>query len=59
MHGGRSSCRSIVENDQQVGESKNLIACTKCKEDKPDIEFLEANGRGRGPGGRYKLSTAE
>ncbi len=31
-----------------------MIKCSRCKIEKPDIEFLEANGRGKGPEGRYK-----
>lgn len=30
-----------------------MIICKRCKKQKPDVEFLEANGRGRGPGGRF------
>lgn len=29
------------------------ITCTRCKKDAPEFEFLEANGAGRGPGGRF------
>jgi hypothetical protein len=31
-----------------------MITCTRCKKPRPNIEYLEANGKGRGPGGRYK-----
>jgi micrococcal nuclease len=30
-----------------------MIKCKRCKQSKDDIEFLEANGIGRGPGGRF------
>lgn len=30
-----------------------MITCTRCKQAVLDVEFLEANGRGRGHGGRY------
>lgn len=30
-----------------------MISCNRCGKDKDDIEFLEANGTGRGPGGRF------
>jgi hypothetical protein len=30
-----------------------MITCNRCKHDKPDIEYLEANGKGRGPDGRF------
>lgn len=30
-----------------------MIDCKRCKKQKPDVEFLEANGRGRGPNGRF------
>ena len=30
-----------------------MIVCNRCKHDKPDIEYLEANGKGRGPEGRF------
>jgi len=32
---------------------KSMITCNRCKQDKPDMEYLEANGRGRGPDGRF------
>ena len=30
-----------------------MITCKRCKRDKPPIEYLEANGRGKGPEGRF------
>jgi hypothetical protein len=30
-----------------------MITCNSCKKDKPDVEYLEANGRGKGPDGRF------
>jgi hypothetical protein len=30
-----------------------VIRCKRCKAQKPEIEFFEANGRGNGPGGRF------
>ena len=30
-----------------------MIVHNRCKHDKPDIEYLEANGKGRGPEGRF------
>lgn len=29
------------------------ISCKRCRAEKPAIEFFEANGRGRGPDGRF------
>ncbi len=33
--------------------STDQITCKRCKSDKPPVEFLEANGKGRGPHGRF------
>ena len=30
-----------------------MIVCKRCKKTKEDIEFTEANGAGKGPGGQY------
>ena len=30
-----------------------MITCNRCKKGKPDEEYLEANGKGRGPRGRF------
>ena len=30
-----------------------MITCKRCKKDRQDVEFLEANGKGRGPNGRF------
>ena len=36
-----------------VAGNNKMITCNRCKKPKPDEEFLEANGTGRGPGGRF------
>jgi hypothetical protein len=54
QHRWQLSCRGIAGDVGLRSGVRQLIACAKCKEEKPDIEFLEANGRGRGLDGRYK-----
>lgn len=36
-----------------MAEGKSVIECKRCGKTVPAIEFLEANGRGKGPNGRF------
>jgi hypothetical protein len=43
-------CASLFTRERRTSA---MITCKRCKSEKPDIEFLEAHGRGRGPAGRF------
>jgi hypothetical protein len=43
-----------MDDSTSSQEGADSIICDRCKKAAPAIEFLEANGRGKGPDGRFK-----